>query len=705
MRQKEKNIAEVTKIMTNYILEVGTEEIPASFIAPALEDMLAKAKKALDEKHIDVKNIKTFGTPRRLTLILEGLAEKGEDLTEELRGPAKKAAYDAEGNPTKALLGFAKAQGVDLANVVVKELNGNEYVFATKHTSGIDTKPFIASFMPNLITSVNFPKTMRWGSLDFHFPRPIRWIVSLWDKEVLPITIADITAGNVSRGHRFLGSDHVVISCADNYEEELKKEFVIVDPEKRKEEIIAGINNIAKVNNCNIALDEELIEEVMYLVEWPTALMGKFTEDYLNIPEEVVITPMREHQRYFPVRDNNGKLLNRFVTVRNGGDRSLDLVAKGNENVLAARLADARFFWDEDRKQPLENYLPKLDKVTFQEKLGTIGAKIKRDENLVEYLADVAELSPEDKKTALRGMHLAKADLVTSMVFEFTELQGIMGRYYALECGETKEVAEVIFEHYLPRFAGEDTASSVAGAIAAIADKMDTIAGIYCAGLEPTGSQDPYALRRAAMGICLTMMNQKLDFDLNALIKKALDQFEYVVPEKEKRAEIENKIKDFFGARIKNIMIETNHKYDVVDCAMGTNYSRISEVAERCLALSSMRDNESFKKLAAVYTRANNLAKKGASWVIDPSLLKEEVEKTLYNEINQTKNVLEEVVKKDGLKATIIPLSKLADPINNFFEGVMVMDKDENIKANRLALLANVVALTEKIGDLSKLQD
>ena len=495
--------------MADYLLEIGTEEIPAKFMPKALAQLKELAAKSLEDKRIAFAGIRALGTPRRLALIINGLAEKGEDLSEEVRGPAKKAAYDSEGNPTKAVLGFARGQGVEVDSLIVKEINGNEYVYATKHTAGVETKPYLGTMIPELVASVYFPKTMRWGALDYRFPRPIRWIVSLWDQEVLPVTIAGVAAGKTSRGHRFLGSDAVTLTGAVNYEKELEAQFVIVDPARRQAESWAKIQAVARANNAVVEEDQELIEEVTYLIEWPTALMGSFSEAYLEIPEEVVITPMREHQRYFPVRDREGKLLNRFVTVRNGGERSLDVVTAGNEKVLAARLSDARFFWDEDRKQPLEAYLPRLEKVVFQEKLGTVGDKVRRIEGLSAYLADVLKVDAETKADALRAARLAKADLVTNMVFEFTELQGIMGRYYALESGEKPAVAEAVLEHYQPRFAGDSTARTLTGALAAIADKMDTIAGIFSVGIEPTGSQDPYALRRAAMGVCQTMINQE----------------------------------------------------------------------------------------------------------------------------------------------------------------------------------------------------
>lgn len=691
--------------MADYLLEIGTEEIPAKFMPKALAQLKELAAKSLEDKRIAFAGIRALGTPRRLALIINGLAEKGEDLSEEVRGPAKKAAYDSEGNPTKAVLGFARGQGVEVDSLIVKEINGNEYVYATKHTAGVETKPYLGTMIPELVASVYFPKTMRWGALDYRFPRPIRWIVSLWDQEVLPVTIAGVAAGKTSRGHRFLGSEAVTLTGAVNYEKELEAQFVIVDPARRQAESWAKIQEVARANNAVVEEDQELIEEVTYLIEWPTALMGSFSEAYLEIPEEVVITPMREHQRYFPVRDREGKLLNRFVTVRNGGERSLDVVTAGNEKVLAARLSDARFFWDEDRKQPLEAYLPKLEKVVFQEKLGTVGDKVRRIEGLSAYLADVLKVDAETKADALRAARLAKADLVTNMVFEFTELQGIMGRYYALESGEKPAVAEAVLEHYQPRFAGDSTARTLTGALAAIADKMDTIAGIFSVGIEPTGSQDPYALRRAAMGVCQTMINQELDLDLDALIHAAVDQYSFVLPSEDAKGLVRDKIKEFFNARIRNILSDGGHRYDVVDAVMAIPFNKIGQALDRAAALSAMRDDAAFRQLLAVFTRANNLAKKGGGWMIDPSLLKEPCEMALHAQVMATQAALPGVKAEQGLRGVIAALARLAGPINEFFDGVMVMAEDEELRATRLALLNAIVEMTKSVGDLSKLSE
>jgi glycyl-tRNA synthetase beta chain len=690
--------------MAEYLLEIGTEEIPAKFMAGALQQMEETTGKALLEKHIAFESVKAMGTPRRLALIIRGLAEKGEDLTEEVRGPSRKAAFDAAGNPTKAVLGFAKGQGVEPAELIIKEVAGNEYVFAVRQVKGQATASVLPDMMQTMIQNLYFPKPMRWGDLEFRFARPIRWIVSMLNDQVLPFELAGVRAGNRTRGHRFLGSEDVVLSGASQYESELEAQYVMVDPARRQAEAWRQIQAVAEANQSVVEPDEELIEEVTYLIEWPTALMGSFKETYLEIPEEVVITPMREHQRYFPVRDKQGKLMNRFVTVRNGGSRCLDVVQAGNEKVLAARLADARFFWDEDRKQPLEAGLHRLDKVVFQERLGTIGYKVARIEELTAYLADALAVSDEVKADARRAAHLAKADLVTNMVCEFTELQGIMGRYYALESGEKPSVAQAILEHYQPRFAGDAAASSQAGALVAIADKLDSIAGIFAIGIEPTGSQDPYALRRAAMGICQTILARALELDVDKLISKALDQYGFVM-EKDSKPVIAAKIKEFFAARLRNILSDAGHRYDVVEAAMAVDWQQMQAVVRRAEALTALRDDPHFVKLLAVFTRANNLAKKGGSWIIDPSALTEPCEKELYASVMQARESIEKTQQEAGLQGVIRLLSSLAEPINAFFDGVMVMAEDETVRAARLALLNAVVEMSRTVGDLSKLCD
>lgn len=689
--------------MGNYLLEIGTEEIPAKFMPGVLQQMKDITEKQLKERRIEYGTIDVFGTPRRLALIINNIADKEEDLKEEVRGPSKKAAFDPAGNPTKAAQGFARSQGVDVNDLTIKDTGNGEYIYALKEIEGKVVKEILPQFSLSLINGLNFPKPMRWGSLEMRFARPIRWIISLLDNEVIDFEVAGVKAGNISRGHRFLGSEEIKIQLVTDYIKQMESNFVMVDQEKRLSECWKQIEDVAKEVSGIVEEDEELLEEVTYLLEWPTALMGSFEEDYLKMPKEVIITPMREHQRYFPVKDQDGKLLNRFITVRNGNDKHLDIVRSGNEKVLKARLADARFFWEEDQKIKLEEFLPRLEKVVFQESLGTISKKIERIINNTRWIGNKLSLSYNEIQDALRAAKLAKADLVTNMVYEFPELQGIMGRYYALISGESKQVAQAIKEHYQPRFAGDDLPESYEGALVSIADKMDTIAGCFAIGIEPTGSQDPYALRRQAMGICQILAGFNMEIDLDELIQRALENYRGIVEDKALEGEVKMKIKEFFLARVKNLLSDEGHRYDVIDSILGVNTDYVVAALKRARALSDMKSDVEFQKLITSFTRAYNLAKKAEEAKIQPDFLKEDAEKKLYQAILDIEVDVQELAENRDYQAVIKKLSILTEPINEFFEAVMVMDKDENIRKNRLGLLNKIVVLTSYVGDLSKL--
>jgi glycyl-tRNA synthetase beta chain len=689
--------------MPDYLLEIGTEEIPAKFMPGALNQLQELAGKILDEKRIKYGSIETMGTPRRLALLIKDLREKGEDLQEEVRGPAKRAAFDHAGTPTKAARGFARSQGVPVENLLITDTGNGEYVFAVREIMGRPTEEILPEMALKLIDGLNFPKPMRWGEKGLRFARPIRWLVSLLDDRIIPFELENLKAGRRSRGHRFLGQKIFSVKTSLSYKEQLQENFVLVDHKLRKEICWKQIREAARSVNGTVEPDEELLDEVTQLLEWPTALVGSFEKSYLEIPEEVVITPMREHQRYFPVRSKDGKLLNMFITVRNGNEEYLDIVKAGNEKVLRARLADARFFWDEDKKQKLEDYLPRLEKIVFQESLGTVAQKTQRIKANVDYLCDVLKPAREVVKNAQRAALLVKADLVTGMVYEFPELQGIMGHYYALLSGEAPEVAQAILEHYQPRFSGDRIPESLEGALAGIADKLDTIAGCFAIGIEPTGSQDPYALRRQAMGICLIIKTHNLDLDLSAAINKALDNYKGILPEDTLGAVTLEKIREFFRARLKNILTDEGHRYDVVDAVLDTDLNNLPAVLKRAGALSIMREDQGFRELHTAFTRANNLAKKKVAAVIEPAAFIDETEKVLFEALNRTEQSLGILLKRHDFTEALTELSKLAKPINDFFNAVMVMAEDEKVRNNRLGLLAKVVELTRTVGNLSKL--
>lgn len=689
--------------MANYLLEIGTEEIPAKFMPGVLAQLKDLAEKKLDEKRIKYDKVSTMGTPRRLALLIVNLAERGEDVQEEVRGPAKRAAYDLTGKLTKAAEGFARSQQVTVESLVIKDTGNGEYLFANKELKGLITEDVLPELAVQLISSLNFPKPMRWGSKEMRFARPIRWLVSLLDNKIIPFELEGLVADRITRGHRFLGQESFSVNSPSSYEEQLEQNFVLVNQDRRRAECWKQIQQVAANNHGQVEEDEELLAEVTQLLEWPTALMGNFAESYLEIPEEVVITPMREHQRYFPVRDKEGKLLNKFITVRNGNAEHLDVVRAGNEKVLKARLADARFFWDEDRKLNLADYLPRLEKIVFQESLGTVAQKINRIVSNANYLADQVELAAEQKASTLRAAQLVKADLVTSMVYEFPELQGIMGQYYARLSGEKEVVAMAILEHYRPRFAGDAVPASIEGALVSIADKMDTIAGCFAIGIEPTGSQDPYALRRQAMGVCLIIIKHGLDIRLDQLIANAVANFQGVLPEEALGAQIQTKILEFFQARLKNILADEGHRYDVVDAVLGVDYNAPAAVLARANALSEMKDNSEFQELLTSFTRAYNLAKKAEGAIIKPQFFVEPAEKELYQTLEKVDAEVARLIKVQDYAAVLQNMSTLAQPVTNFFNAVMVMAEDRNVRDNRLGLLSRIVELTRNVGDLSKI--
>ncbi|MDX9870793.1 MAG: glycine--tRNA ligase subunit beta [Clostridia bacterium] len=688
---------------SNYLLEIGTEEIPAKFMSGILTQLQDLAEKQFSERRIACQEIKIYGTPRRIALLAYGLADKGEDVTEEVKGPAKKAAYAPDGRPTKAAEGFARGQGVTVEALYLKNLGGAEYVYAQKEIKGQATREVLPEIACQLIGALNFPKPMRWAAQEMRFARPIRWLVSLLDREVIPFELAGLTAGQVSRGHRILGQESLTITDPLSYLEQLEQAYVLADQEKRRAECWRQIQATAAELGGNVEEDEELLNEVTYLLEWPTALGGTFDADYLTMPDEVIITPMREHQRYFPVRSQDGKLLNYFVTVRNGDDRFLEIVRAGNEKVLKARLADARFFWEEDKKQNLAGYLPRLEKIVFQESLGTVAQKVARNVKNVEAIARLLDLTDAQKQQSLRAAELAKADLVTNMVYEFPELQGIMGRYYALLSGEGQEVADAIKEHYQPRFAGDAVPPSLAGALVSIADKLDTITGCFAVGIEPTGSQDPYALRRQAMGVCLTIIGHKFELALDELIALALNNYAEILPPERLGESGISKIKEFFQARVRNILSEEGHRYDVADAVLGVDYNLLMDTLSRAEALSRLKENTGFMELLTSFTRAYNLTKKSAGVTVEEALLTEAAEQELYKQITSIEGRIQALAASRDYAGVIQLLSSLGGPIAQFFNETMVMVEDERVRDNRLALLKKVVHLSQQVGDLSKI--
>ncbi len=685
--------------MNNYLLlEIGVEELPSRFGQTTLDQIENNLSKLLKEERINFDNIEKYATPRRLTFVIKNLANKATDLEEEVKGPAKKIAVDADGNFTKPALGFMKSKGLDPENVYFKQLGNAEYLFGTIKQEGKHTSEVLKTIVPEAIKNVTFPKAMRWGGKNMRFARPIRWMVALLNNEVLDIDLEGIKSSNITRGHRFLGEKEFEVNSVEEYFEKLDKNFVVLDQHKRKEMIRKQAIEVAKSLGGEVELDEDLLEEITFLVEYPTAFYGEFDEEYVKLPKEVVTTPMKEHQRYFPV-SKDGKLLPNFIAVRNGDSNRIDLVKAGNEKVLRARLADALFFYHEDTKKPLESFVDKLQTVVFQAKLGTVYDKTLRIEKLSQVILNELNMT-ESKENTLRAAKLCKADLVTNMVFEFTELQGIMGRDYAQVSGENEEVCQGIFEHYLPRFAGDILPETNTGIALSIADKLDSIAGFFAIGIKPSGSQDPYALRRQALGILSILLDRKLSVNLNNLINAALDNYSNLEFNKE---EVASQIVEFFVERVKNLFKDLGIRYDVIDAVLNNNLDDISDIHTRALELNRWLQKDELVEMLTAFNRVSTLAEKATTDIVKEDLLKEDAEIKLYNGFKEIKSNVESLLLDKKYNEALDAFATLRPLVDNLFDNVMVMDKDEAIKENRLALLKQIYSTMLTICDLSKI--
>ena len=679
------------------LLEIGTEEIPAHAMPGMLKELGENAKKALKELRLAHGAVRTLGTPRRLALIVEGLAEKQEDVAEEKRGPSVQVAFDADGKPTKAAQGFARGQGVQAEALVTKD----GYVYALVQETGERTEKVLEKMLPELIVGLSLPNSMRWGDLDFRFIRPLRWLVALYGEQVVPFELARVKSSNTSRGHRFLSTGDFTIQDAAHYEEACEKAFVIVDPARRKTEIEEGLVKEAKAHGGIAEITPNLLEEVLYLVEYPTALSGSFEEKYLALPPDAVITPMRDHQRYFPVKAADGRLMPLFLTVRNGGAEYLATVQHGNERVLRARLADAQFFFDEDRKKSLEEHMEKLKTVVFQEGLGTVYEKSLRLEKLAAKIAGAIGASDAEKKAAERAARLSKADLVTGMVTEFTELQGVMGKEYARLDGESEDVALAIDEHYMPRFAGDALPKTCAGLVVSLADKMDNIVATFSRGLIPTGSQDPFALRRQALGMVHNIIEAGVTVSLRELVNWTMDLL--AIQDAAVREKMQADVADFMRLRLKNVLAEAGIRYDIADAVLGD----IDDVRRVMLAAEAVRAQLAAPDMAAAvqaFVRVANLAAKAEGEArIDEALFETEEEKELMKAYASAKSAAESLVEAHDYVGIIDDFKDLAEPINAFFDAVMVMAEDADVRRNRLSLLKSIDCLLREVADFSKI--
>lgn len=686
------------------LLEIGLEEMPAHVVTPSRIQLEEKVIKFLDEHHLDYETVQSFATPRRLAVKVTAIPEKQADVEEEVKGPAKKIALDAEGNWSKAAQGFVRGQGVTTEDIVFKELNGVEYVYVTKFTKGQSAKEVLTK-LNDVITSLTFPVTMHWANYDFEYIRPIHWIVALLDDEVIPFNVLDVTTGQTSRGHRFLGDD-VTFQHAKEYETKLKEQFVVVQPNERKQMIVDQANALAAEKNWQLALDEELLEEVTNLVEYPTAFVGSFDEKYLSVPDEVLVTSMKEHQRYFEVRNDQGLLMPHFIAVRNGDNVHLENVIKGNEKVLIARLEDAEFFYNEDKKLTIEACVEKLKNVTFHEKIGSIYEKMQRVALIAQIIGRKVGLSEDELEDLKRASEIYKFDLVTNMVGEFPELQGIMGEKYALLQGEKPAVATAIREHYLPTSSEGELPETAIGAVLALADKLDSVFSFFSVGMIPTGSNDPYALRRQTYGVIRIIEDKGWTFPLVQLqteVDEAVNQDveKYGVLLNEGQAEVV----EFVKARLRQLLMTKNVRHDIIDAVVSAEQADLSKLFASANILKSRFEDQDFKPSMEALTRVINLAKKGQELLgdteegIDPSLFENKAEKELYQAVND----LSEAFATRTIAENYEALVNLRPLIDAYFNETMVMVEDEKVKQNRLKQLMQIAKMALSIASLDLL--
>lgn len=686
------------------LLEIGLEEMPAHVVTPSRIQLEEKVIKFLDEHHLDYETVQSFATPRRLAVKVTAIPEKQADVEEEVKGPAKKIALDAEGNWSKAAQGFVRGQGVTTEDIVFKELNGVEYVYVTKFTKGQSAKEVLTK-LNDVITSLTFPVTMHWANYDFEYIRPIHWIVALLDDEVIPFKVLDVTTGQTSRGHRFLGDD-VTFQHANEYEVKLKEQFVVVQPNERKQMIVDQANALAAEKNWQLALDEELLEEVTNLVEYPTAFVGSFDEKYLSVPDEVLVTSMKEHQRYFEVRNDQGLLMPHFIAVRNGDNVHLENVIKGNEKVLIARLEDAEFFYNEDKKLTIEACVEKLKNVTFHEKIGSIYEKMQRVALIAQIIGRKVGLSEDELEDLKRASEIYKFDLVTNMVGEFPELQGIMGEKYALLQGEKPAVATAIREHYLPTSSEGELPETAIGAVLALADKLDSVFSFFSVGMIPTGSNDPYALRRQTYGVIRIIEDKGWTFPLVQLqteVDEAVNQDveKYGVLLNEGQAEVV----EFVKARLRQLLMTKNVRHDIIDAVVSADQADLSKLFASANILKSRFEDQDFKPSMEALTRVINLAKKGQELLgdteegIDPSLFENKAEKELYQAVND----LSEAFATRTIAENYEALVNLRPLIDAYFNETMVMVEDEKVKQNRLKQLMQIAKMALSIASLDLL--
>ncbi|MGB6607058.1 MAG: glycine--tRNA ligase subunit beta [Atribacterota bacterium] len=692
--------------MNNVVLEIGTEEIPAQYMENALKDLNRLAKKYLEESSINHKEIKVYGTPRRLILFIFHIKDKQEDIFQKIKGPAYSIAYNKDSQPQKPALKFAQSQGVNVGDLIVEDTKKGKYIFASNSIIGQPTIDLLSQIFPKIIKGMQFPKSMSWGEKSLRFIRPIRWILALYGNKIIKFNLNGLDSENITYGHRLLAPQKIKISSTQEYFKKLEKSYVIIDPQIRENIVKTDLKQIIKEINGKKIINEKQLKEIVYLVEYPNAILGRYDKKYLELPKDVLTVVMEKHQKYFPVFKNKDELLPLFIVIINNSKKYASKIREGNENVLRARLEDAKFFYHEDQKIPLEKRVDKLKNVIFQENLGSLFDKTKRLELLCDYISDSLQVEQKVKKDLLRSAHLCKADLVTEMVKEFPELQGIMGKEYAILSGERKEVAEAIFEHYLPRFSGGRLPLTKSGMILGIADKVDSIIGCFVMGLTPTGSQDPYGLRRQSRGKIAIILKNNLQISLKDIIWKSLSLYKESVSVELKidENEIVSQILYFLKQRVKNIFLEDGIRYDVIDAVLAVDSDGdVVDIKHRIKAIEELYNQPIFGKILNSSSRVLNLSKNSEETEIDRSLLKEKAELCLYHNYENNYPRIKEFISNKEYKKVFNLLGDLCEPVGEFFDQVLVMDKDEEIRKNRISLIKKIGILFNQVADLSKI--
>ncbi|WP_375765830.1 glycine--tRNA ligase subunit beta [Archangium gephyra] len=694
---------------SDLLLEIGAEEIPASFIVPALEDLKRIITERAAEARLKHGEVRTYGTPRRLAVWVKDVTERGEDITREVLGPSVKAAFDKDGKPTKAAEKFAESQKLSVDALLRVQTPKGEYLGAKVEEKGRPAADILKDVLHTAVHGINFRKTMRWGDVDQAFARPVQWVIALLGGEVLPVVLGDVKSGRTTYGHRFLSPAPIEISKPSDYEAALEKANVVPDISKRRAQLVEKVRAAAQQAGGKLMEDESLVDQVTNLVELPNPVVGSFEERHLELPPEVLVQEMKSHQRYFSVLDGNGKLLPRFIAVSNTPVRDVNLSLRGYQRVLRSRLADGRFFFDEDRKTPLETRTEKLGRVVWQGQLGSYAEKVERFRSLAVKLAGWTGHGGLTS-TIERAATLAKADLVTGMVGEFPELQGVMGREYARAGGEPEAVALAIFEHYLPRTAEDSLPTQDPGALIGLADRLDTLCGIFAIGKGPSGAADPFALRRACLSVIRIVLGRGYRFSLSQAVDAALEQLGPKIANVKRKAgepAPREQVLEFFRGRLKALWTE-QYRTDVVEAVLSAGYDDLVAAHKRLQALASIVGQADFAPLAAAFKRVVNIVEKQGKDVsrggVDSNRLADDAERQLHSAYVQARSRVTDQVKADDFSGALKEITSLKPTVDTFFDKVMVMAEDKDLRENRIRLLVEIGTLFNQVADFSKIQ-